>query len=273
MIDREAAFRALQQPDGVSQSPKHSSTVYVPSRERSGMTLSIGRTLSRGLGRVVSRSGAVLLLLTLAVQFVVLGAMNSLIRSALPPELHAVGIGLALPVSDDVAVALAVAGGILGVVTSVIGPRALARDRSELNALPGSLFTRRIGRATLSALIAGLIVTVSVTLGSLLILPGLFLATSFLFVNFAIAVEDAGPLSALRRSWGLAAGNRWRVFALVFVAFVAFAAINVATGVASLVDLAAAQAINVVVSSVVVVAYLGVVAEAFHRLRGDGERL
>lgn len=236
------------------------------------MTLSIGRTLSRGLGRVVSLSGALLLLLTLGVQFVVLGSVNTLIRSALPPEIRAVEVGLALPVSGDAAAAIAVAGGILGVVTSVVAPRALARDRSELNSLPGSLVTRRIGRATFSALIAGTIVTVSVMLGSLLIVPGLFLATSFLFVNFAIGVEDARTLAALRRSWGLAAGDRWRVFALVFLAFVAFGVINVATSVASLVDLAVAQAINLVVSSGFVVAYLGVVAEAFRRLRDDTER-
>jgi hypothetical protein len=236
------------------------------------MTLQIGHTLSRGLARAASLSGAALLLLTLSVQFVVLGSVNTLIRSALPSELRAVETGLALPVPEDAAVAIVIVGGLLGVVTSVVGPRALARDRSELNSLPGSLATRRIARATLSALVAGVIVTVSVMLGSLLIVPGLFLATSFLFVNFAVAVEDARALPALRRSWGLAAGARWRVFALVFLAAVAFGVVNVATGLASLVDLAAAQTFNVVVSSGLVVAYLGVAAEAFLRLRGDAER-
>ena len=234
------------------------------------MTLSIGRALGRGVARTLSVSGAALALLILAVQFVVVGATNTLVRSALPAELRTAEIGLTLSVPDEVAGALAVGAVLLGVVVSVVGPRALVRERSELNTLSASLVTRQLGRAVLSALVAGVIVSVSVTLGSvLLLLPGLFLAVSFLFVNFAVAVEDARAIPALRRSWALARGERWRLFALVVVAFVAFGTVGAVTSVVSLVAVTAAQAVSVAVTSVLSVAYLGVLAEAFEQLRCD----
>ena len=67
--------------------------------------------------------------------------------------------------------------------------------------MPAELFTRRIGRATLSAVGANLFIGAAVSVGFvLLVVPGVYLAISFLFAVFVVGVEDERAVDALRRS-------------------------------------------------------------------------
>jgi len=100
----------------------------------------------------------------------------------------------------------------------VMVARAFTRPRAELSSFPSSLYTRRIGRATLSMLVGGILVFITVIFGLVFfVLPGIFLAASFMFFIFAIGVEDRGVIGGLKRSWGLARGNRLRLGLFVFL--------------------------------------------------------
>jgi hypothetical protein len=115
-----------------------------------------------------------------------------------------------------VAAALGGAALLLGVGVFLVTARLLTRGLSKLSSLPDDLFTRRIGRAFLSALVVSVILAVALPLGfALLFVPGLFPTVSLQFALFAVAVEDTSPIDALRRSWEPVSGNRWRLLALV----------------------------------------------------------
>lgn len=236
------------------------------------MALSISRSLVRGVRHSLSRSGSVVLLFTLLSQFFVVSSLNTLIQAALPEELQTHQIGITLPIGNGIAGGLAVVGVILGLMGTVVGVRALTRDRQALNTVSNDLLTYRLGRALLSLVGAGLIVWITVTVGAVLVIPGLFLAVSFVFVPFLVGVEDDRAVSALRQSWRLASGNRWRLFGLLLTAVIAFGVANVITGVVSLIDLAVAQVVNVVITSVLTIVYIGAVGNAFRQLRGTGQR-
>jgi len=235
------------------------------------MALSISRSVGRGIRYSLSRSGAAVFLLTLLSQSVVVVALNTLLRSAIPPELHGASIGVTLPVGDDVAAGLALGGIVVSLIATIIGVRALTRDRAALNELPSSVTTRRLGRAALSLLGSSIIVWLTVTLGSVLVIPGLFFAVSFLFVPFFVCVEDDRSVTALRRSWALASGNRWRLLALLLTAAVTFGVANVAVSLLSLIDLTAAQGGSIVITSVLIVVYIGAIGDTFRQLRGAGQ--
>ena len=152
----------------------------------------------------------------------------------------------------------------------LVAARALTREREALDSLPAALFTRRIGRATLSAVGANLVVGVAVFVGFLLlVVPGVYLAISFLFAVFVVGVEDARAADALRRSWTLAGGNRWRLLALVAVVTVAAAVASSVASALSLVSPAAGELLSLAVSAVFGVVAYGVFAEAYLRL-ADG---
>lgn len=65
----------------------------------------------------------------------------------------------------------------------------------------------------------GYLLAVAVGL-AFLVAPGVFLAVSLAFWPVAVAVEDDGFLGGFRRSWTLAAGDRWGVLAVAFLAVV-----------------------------------------------------
>lgn len=150
----------------------------------------------------------------------------------------------------------------------LVTARLLTRDLSALSSLPGNLFTRRIGRAFLSALVVSAVLVVVVPLGfALLFIPGLFLTVSLQFALFAVAVEDTGPIDALRRSWELASGNRWRLLALIIL-FGVLGGIGGAVGsLFAFVSPLLGQLASLVINSVLVILMYGILADAFVQLR------
>jgi len=237
------------------------------------MALRLGQALGRGVRRAFSLSGIVALVLTLCYQVLSVGAFNTVIMNRLPSSVQPddVGtIGFTLPLSTELAAVLGLAALLLGIGVFLVTARLLTRDLSALSSLPGGLFTRRIGPAFLSALVVSVVLAVVIPLGfALLLIPGLFLTVSLQFALFAVAVEDSGPIDALRRSWGLASGNRWRLLALV-VLFGVLGGIGGAVGsVFAFVSPSMGQLASLVINSVLIILMYGILADSFVQLRGE----
>ena len=232
------------------------------------MTLQVADAIGDGARRTFTYSGGILMLLMFGYQLLFAGATNTITASFLPAAARgAADPGFTLPISVGAAAALAVAGLVAGSVLFVVSVRALTRPQSELGTLPFELFTRRIGRATLSALGANLLVGIAVVVGFVfLVVPGVFLALSFLFVVVAIGVEDERAVDAMRRSWALASGDRWPLLGILVVVTVITSVGSGLGGALSIVSPAAGQVASIALSSVLTVVGYGILADAYLQL-------
>lgn len=237
------------------------------------MALQLGQAISDGIGRVLSTTGAILFAGLVAIQLVTQVGINTAVVGFLPPEAaSAAGVaGLSLPVPPEAGIVLGLVGILASTVYFVVLARALSRPRRELSVFPSTLYSRRIGRATLATFLGGLMVSVAVTIGFvLLVLPGIFLAGSFLFFIFAAGVEDRGILGSLRRSWELAQGNRLKLSLLVVVIGIVASIVGTVgtlldfVGLGSLSDVA----VTLVNSGFFIFVY-GTLAAAYCQLRDD----
>lgn len=238
------------------------------------MALHLRSAISDGIKRALTRTGGILLVVLLAIQLLVQSSINTAVVEFMPAgpaeELDAM-VGLTLPVSGSVAGLLVVAALILSSVYFVVLARALTRPRAALSTLPSTLYTRRMGRATLSIIVGGFVISVSVVLGFILfILPGLFLSICFLFFIFGVSVEDRGVLSSLKRSWALSRGNRLKLAVLVLLAGVIGLLVGI---VGSLFDLAnspvVAELSSNILSSALFIFLYGMIASAYVQIREE----
>ena len=235
------------------------------------MALQLGTAIGRGARRSLSGSGIVALVLMICYQVLFVGSFNAVIVDTLPSGVRSgdAGIGFALPLPTEVAAALAVFALLLGIGIFLVTARLFARDLSDLSSLPGNLFTRRLGRAFLSALVVSVVLGVAIPIGfAFLLVPGLFLAVSLQFAVFAVAVEDTGPIEAFRRSWELASGNRWRLLALVILFGVAGGIGGAIGSLLAFVSPSVGQLASLVINSVLVILMYGIIADSFVQLRG-----
>ena len=238
------------------------------------MALQLSRAVSDGFRRTFTRTGGVLFVGLLCIQLGIQTSINSAVLGYLPPDAAAQfsgNAGLALPVSGGVGLALFAALIVVSSAYFVVLSRTFARPLSEVSAFPPGV-TERLGRPTLVALVGGVIVSVAVTIGFvLLFFPGLFLAASFLFFVFVVAVEDGGVVGSLKRSWAIASDSRLKLAVLVFLS----GAFGLVMGaVTSLADLAgvpiAADLIGVVLTTAFFLPYYAIIASAYLQLR-DGQ--
>lgn len=233
-----------------------------------GVTLNIGQALTRGTRRAVSTSGLIIMALVGVYQLVFIGALNTVMRRQIPATVQPPQLGYTFPVSVQVAGALAVAGIVFGIGVYLAAARALVRPVSDLSTFPRELLTRRLGRAMVSVTVAHVAISIATILGfMLLVIPGVFLAISLVFVIFAIGVEDRRTIGALRRSWGLARGNRWRLLALGLLVTIT---ITVANGIGSmfaLVDPTAGQVLSILLTTLFTILGYGILADAFVQVR------
>lgn len=241
------------------------------------MGLDVRGVIDGGLGRAATRSAAVLVIATFAFGVTFIGALGTILVQAMPAVFAGEdGLAFTLPVSASVAAAVAAVSMLFGHLLFVVATRALTRPHAELSTLPPSLVTRRMGRATLSAIGASTLALIATTIGYLLlVVPGIFLNVSFLFVFFAVGVEDRRAVDALGRSWTLVSGERWHLFGLLLVLAVAHGVVAfVVTSMFTLVDPVVGDLANLFVDSVAIVAADCIFAEAYLRLRegDDGER-
>jgi hypothetical protein len=117
---------------------------------------------------------------------------------------------LSLGLPYEVAAVLFAATAVCNEYLTIVTLRTVAGERLAAAA------TRRIGRAVLYGTLVGVVVRTLVLVGLVaFVLPGLFLAVSLLFAHARVAIEDEGPLTALRGAWVLATGRRAAVFSVV----------------------------------------------------------
>jgi len=206
----------------------------------------------------------------LATQLLLVTSLNTLLAAAIPAEMTG-QIGLTLPVSRTVAGGVLAGAYLLTSVYFVVVARGMARPLSDLSEFPSTLYTRRIGRATLSMVVGSVLIFVAVMVGFLfLIVPGLVLAACFLCYIFTVGVEDRGVIAGLKRSWALSRGNRLRLVALVVLFGILGGLVGVIPALASAAGLqAAGDVLNVVVNSLLFVPIYGMIATAYLQLSSD----
>ena len=235
------------------------------------MTLGLTDATVDGLRRVLTRTGGILFALLLATQLLVTVSVNTLLVAAAPPEATTM-IGLTLPVGSAVAGVLLLGTLVFTALYFVLVARALVRPHSQLSSFPSELYTHRIGRATLSMFAGGVVVFFAVAIGLVfLILPGLFVAASFLFFMFAIGVEDRGALAGLGRSWELSRGNRLRLVLLAVLIGLGGAVVG---AIPTLLQQAGAPVagdlLSVVLNGTLFTFVYGIMAAAYLQVTDDG---
>lgn len=234
------------------------------------MSLQIGAALKSGGYRLASRTGAML-----TVSYVVLYAVYQTGYNIALNALYArlgVGTTLAVPFTLPTPVAGVVVAACLLALSylSVVAIRTFIAG--ERDAVPGDFYTEGLVWAIPNLFVGGLVTMILVTIGfALLFVPGIFLLVSFVFMPMYVAVEGDDFVTALRRSWALARGDRWSILGLVLVvvaiggaAGAVFGAVNVAATLAGyqvVVPLVAA-----LVVSPVTMYNLAAVASAFEQL-------
>jgi len=238
------------------------------------MSLQLGQAFAGGVRRLLTRTGAVLFAVLLAMQFLIQTSINTAVLGSLPPEATAQlsgQLGLTLPVSAPVATALFLLVMVLSSAYFVALARALVRPMDELSTFPRELFTRRIGRATVSVIGGGIVVGVAVSIGlMMLFLPGIYLGACFLFFAFEVAVADERAIGAIKRSWNRSQGNRLKLSVIVVLSGVIGAVIGV---VGTVFDLVGSPVVGEIlanfISTVLFVLLYGIIADAYVQLSGD----
>ncbi len=269
------------------------------------MSFRFRTVLVDGARIAASRNGLVLIVLFAAVQLLSMFLLYSAGQVYVPIGDGLVGTEGAPEPGEELPVAVgAVAtffttalASLLSVPVSIVAIRSFvggARDR-----IPDAYVFRRIGRATVSALVADLLVFVLYVVAFALpfvslvwligevsglalvgvillmaivgLLLSLFLVVSLLFVTYEIAVRDARALTSLRDSWRLASGHRLRLFALAALIWAMQAGITAPTFVLPG-ELLPTLAMVPLASLTVIIA-LAIYARAYVELRGDERAL
>lgn len=231
------------------------------------MALQLTSVITDGVRRALTRTGGILFVCLLATQLLLVTSLNSLLAATAPPEVTD-QIGLTLPVSQTVAGGLLLGTYGVTVVYFVVAARALARPLADLSTFPSTLYTRRMGRATLSMFIGSVFIAVAVLVGfAFLIVPGLVLAACFLCYIFTVGVEDCGTIAGLTRSWALSRGNRLRLVAFVVLVGITGGLVGV---IPTLFDAAGARLVadllTILTNSLVFVPVYGMMAAVYLQL-------
>ncbi|MFC6865091.1 hypothetical protein ACFQGE_16710 [Halomicroarcula sp. GCM10025817] len=236
------------------------------------MALQIGRAISNGVRRSLSPVGIVLIVLTAVYVLLFSSSVNTIIANQLPPDVQQQAqIGLTLPLSSVGAGVVGLAALVFGMVLYIAAARAFTRTGPDRGSVTGSLFTRRIGRALVSAVGANIVIGIATFIGFLLlVIPGIFLMVSFAFGLFVIAVEDARLMASLRRSWDIARENRWRLAGLLLLVGVVTGLISSLGSVVSFVSPTAGQVVSLLVTTPLVVVNYAIIADAYLQLRDGG---
>lgn len=235
------------------------------------MTLSVADSLKFSWNRLFTPVGGTLVAVTTGF-YVVLSVIYASLLTGAPNAVRAEMGALLAPFAVSLGPLLLLVLFLLiplaSVVLWIVMVRSLATDRTDT--LPGEAYSRRMGFAVLS-MIAGGIATVLLMAGGflLLVIPGIFISVSLSLFGVFVAVEDDGPVAAMKHSWGLVKGNRVTLFVLLII-------VSVIVRVVSFVgDLLAtlAPVVGWVVAMVAFgagwVFYAGVLVSAYRQLKAD----
>jgi hypothetical protein len=191
--------------------------------------LRVGAALGGAASRLVRPVGAALLAAYLFVGFAGTVATTSLF-AAVVPRIRAVVLAnsaataadlppadpspLAVGLEPTTAVGLVLVTALLAETVHVVAVRVFVGDARSL---PDRALADLRARALVSY-IANSLALIAVFAGLFaLVLPGVFLAVAFYLVRAVVAVEGAGVVPALRRSWRLVAGHRLRVLTVLLL--------------------------------------------------------
>lgn len=130
------------------------------------VSLDVRLTVSRGLSRAATTTGAVLALVFIGLDLLLLAVPNESAFGVVTIEASR-GTGLVLPVPPAVASAIGTIGSVIGLVLVVALSRAMVRDADDLSSFPTDVVTRRPVRAVISTIGAAILVVISVGLGAM----------------------------------------------------------------------------------------------------------
>ena len=237
------------------------------------MVLRIRRALGNGVSKTLTKAGLVFIVLLGVGQIVLLASTNTLTEAFLAGldlpagATQSSSVPLSLPVSATAAGILAFVALLVFQVITVVLIRVMAADQQTIT---HESYTRRMGWVVLNSIAAGIIVGLLTMIGFvILVIPGLFLTVSLLFTTVYIADEDEGFISAIRDSWSLTSGNRWRLFGLFLVVMVLFMIVSFASGLAVPSGSPFSQVITAVLTTILVVYQIAVLTDAYRQLRNE----
>ncbi|ELZ96681.1 hypothetical protein [Haloferax sulfurifontis] len=248
------------------------------------MALKIASSITGGIERVTNRTGVALL-----AGYTVLGlAWQLIINSIFLKYLQDSGI-----VNEATGMEVTTSGGFFGTTAplSVLGIGAvicflaltwygvfaIRTINANTNRLNSNYLTRNIGYVLANSLLGGIVLTIVISVGSILLfIPGIIAYVAFLFVPFLIAIEDRGFIDAFRESWAMTRGNWLKLFGLLIIVFIAFLVVMIPSSmflgpaITSVVgSTIGAYVMNFVVMPLSIL-MLGIWIEAFNQLDRNG---
>ena len=192
------------------------------------MALQIGRAFQDGIDELLSERGAVF-----AGVFIVYGLLSSVVWASLSQAFTELFLGQlpsdaqvnqaamagGTPLALDLPLAVAAVGALVLFVVNealnIVAVRAFASDDRE--PIPDNV-GRRLGKTVGIAIAAGILTTIAVGIGLvLLIIPGLVFALLFFFVRQEIALNDSGIIESISNSVGIVTDNLLAAFVLAVV--------------------------------------------------------
>ncbi|AEM56218.1 hypothetical protein HISP_03070 [Haloarcula hispanica N601] len=192
------------------------------------MALQIGRAFQDGIDELLSERGAMF-----AGVFIVYGLLSSVVWASLSQAFTELFLGRlpsdaqvnqaamagGTPLALDLPLAVAGVGAlvllILNEALNIVAIRAFASDDRE--PIPDNV-GRRLGRTVVVAIAAGILTTIAVGIGLiLLIIPGLVFGLLFFFVRQEIALNDSGVIESISNSVSVVIDNLLATFVLAIV--------------------------------------------------------
>jgi hypothetical protein len=238
------------------------------------MSFSIGAAVRSGVGRLVSRNGAVLVagyaLLLLVYQASLNGLLAGVLGDALGGEAGP-SVGLTYPAPTE-AHALVVLLALVALSTlTVVAVRTFVAGRTDT--IPGACY-RRLPWATLNLVVGGIAFGLVVLVGSVfLLVPGIVAYVGLSFMTMYVAVEDEHFVAAMLRSWRLVRSEFVSVLGLLAVVVVGGGVVGFAVGIGAgaLGDGVVVGVATSVLNAPVTLLPLAILSAAFDQLRGaDG---
>lgn len=235
-------------------------------------TLSISDALQYGVDRLTTRGGALLLGLYVIFQLVTQVSFQSLFAELLADTLPAEQVSRTYPLAIDLPVVVSAGLTILlvvvGTILAVVAMRAIYEN---INSIPTAEHTRRLPRTVGVILVVSVITFLAIMIGTVfLIVPGIFLAVCLVFSQLVVALEDAGIVTALQRSWSLTAGHRLRLFVLGFLIAILGGISGGLFGVLGIISPLTGNFLSALVMSVLSLYGLAVLVGAYRQLAISG---
>lgn len=221
-----------------------------------------------GIDRLTTKGGLYLVVAYILVQLVtqvsVQSVSASILSGSIPQEQIARNYPLALDLPVAVSGTVTLLMMLAGMTLSIVAMRALY---SNIESFPTAEHTRRLPMTILVLFVASTITAVAILIGFVfLILPGIFLAVCLSLVQVAVAVEDAGVIEALQRSWTITKGHRIRLFVLGLIVTVLTMIAGGVFGMLSAVSPIAGTLASAVILSVISLYGLAILVGAYSQL-------